>query len=275
MPRLSIGDCALYVEEHGDGFPLLFISGLGGLSAYWQEQVPHFSKDFRVVLHDHRGVGQSDKPLIAYTVDQMATDVVALMDRLEIERAHLVGHSTGGAIAQTVAILHPKRVAALVISASWPKPDAYFRREFTLRRDILTGLGPTVYAQSGTLGNFPPHWIAANNEALRLQEAQTVANFPPIEIMTSRIDALLAFDRSAELERIRAPTLVMGAADDIITPAYLSEALARAIPGAELKMFPGGGHCFSKIVPRDFNNAVHPFLKANTPAGHSAAVPQE
>jgi aminoacrylate hydrolase len=266
MPRLSIGDCNLYVEDHGDGFPLLFISGLSGFASYWQEQVPHFSRDFRVVLHDQRGVGQSDKSQIAYTVDQMAADVVALMDRLEIERAHLVGHSTGGAIAQTVAIKHPKRVAALVVSASWPKPDAFFRREFTLRRDILTGLGPTAYVQAASLGMYPPNWIAANNEALRLLEAQWVANFPPLDVMVSRIDAILAFDRLADLGTIRTPTLVMGAADDIVTPAYFSEALARAIPGAELKLFPSGGHSFSKIVPRVFNNAVYPFLRANTPA---------
>ncbi len=265
MPHVSISDCNLYVEQHGNGYPVLFVSGLSGLSSYWAEQVPVFAKEFTVVLHDHRGTGKSDHTEMAYTVDRMAADVVELMDRLEIPRAHIVGHSTGGAIAQTLAIEHPERVAAMVVAASWPKPDAFFRRLFMLRREILTQLGQAAYAQAGNLALYPPRYVADNNEALRLQEAQSVATMAPVSVMASRIDAIMAFDRSAELGRIKAPTLIVGAADDQTTPAYFSEALARAIPKAELKMFPSGGHCFSKLLARDFNNAVQPFLRANTP----------
>jgi len=265
MPRMSIGDCSLYVERHGDGFPVLLISGLGGHAAYWQAQVPAFSREFGLVLHDHRGVGQSDHDKISYTVDKMAADVVALMDTLEIPKAHIVGHSTGGAIAQILAIDHPKRVAALVIAASWPKPDAYFRREFMLRKEILAGLGSTAYVQQASLMLYPPAWVAEHNEALRGYEAQMIASFPPTEIMLSRIDALMAFDRTKDLGRIKAPTLIVGAADDLVVPAYHSEALARAIPDAELKMFAAGGHAFTQVKPRDFNQAVLPFLQAHTP----------
>jgi aminoacrylate hydrolase len=99
MPRISIGDCHLYYERYGAGFPVLFISGLSGHAAYWRDQVPSFAKTFEVVLHDHRGIGQSDHSRIAYTVERMAADVVQLMDALGIAKAHVVGHSTGGAIA--------------------------------------------------------------------------------------------------------------------------------------------------------------------------------
>jgi aminoacrylate hydrolase len=265
MPRMSIGDCSLYVERHGEGFPVFLISGLSGQASYWQSQIPAFSREFGLVLHDHRGVGQSDHVKMSYTVDKMAADVVALMDALEIEKAHIVGHSTGGAIAQVLAIEHPKRVEALVITASWPKPDAYFRREFMLRKEILAGLGPTAYVQQASLMLYPAAWVAEHNEALRGMEAQQIANFPPTEIMLSRIDALMAFDRTRDLGRIKAPTLVVGAADDQVTPAYHSEALARAIPDAELKLFAAGGHAFTQVMPRDFNQAVLPFLEAHTP----------
>src|SRR5579863_979547 len=116
MPRISIGDCHVYYERQGAGFPVLFISGLGGQASYWRDQVPAFAKAFDVVLHDHRGVGQSDHSRIAYTVERMAADVIALMDALGIDRAHVVGHSTGGAIAQVLAIQHPARLASVVIS---------------------------------------------------------------------------------------------------------------------------------------------------------------
>lgn len=266
MPRISIGDCQLYYERHGAGFPVLFVTGLSGYAAFWREQVPAFSKDFEVVVHDHRGVGQSDHSRVSYTVERLAADVVGLMDALGIKQAHVVGHSTGGAIAQVLAIEHPQRLASVVISASWTKADAYFRRLFNLRKEILARLGPAAYLQTNTLFLYPPFYIAQNNEKLRQLEAQNLSTFSAPEIIASRIDAILAFDRTAELARIKTPTLIVGAQDDAITPLYFSEELARSIPGAEVKIFPQGGHCFTQVMQREFNNAVLPFLKAHTPA---------
>jgi aminoacrylate hydrolase len=267
MPRIAIGDCQLYYERHGAGFPVLFVSGLGGYAAFWREQIPVFAKRFEVIVHDHRGIGQSDHSRISYTVDRMAADVIELMDALGIERAHVVGHSTGGAIAQTLAIEHPRRLASIVVASSWTKSDAYFRRLFGLRKDILERLGPAAYVQSGTLFLYPSWWIAEHNEALRQFEAQSLAGCSAPEIIASRIDAILAFDRTADLHRIRTPTLVVGCEDDLMTPPYFSEALARLIPGSEVKMFPRGGHSFTQVAARDFNTAVLPFLAAHSPAG--------
>src|SRR5215472_8035300 len=151
MPRISIGDCSLYYERHGMGFPVLFVSGLGGFASFWQDQVAAFAKRFEVVTFDHRGFGQSDPSRIGYTVERMAVDMVALMDALQIKRAHVVGHSTGGAIAQALAIDYSSRLASVVLSATWTKADAYFRRLFTFRKEVLLRLGPSTYLQSATL----------------------------------------------------------------------------------------------------------------------------
>ena len=266
MPRISINDGSLYYERHGAGFPVLMISGLGGLASFWQEQVGAFSRRYEVITHDSRGVGESDPIRGGYTVDRMAGDVIALMDRLEIERAHLMGHSTGGAIAQALAVEHPDRVASIVLSATWTKPDAYFRRMYALRKEVLQRLGPSSYVQATTLFLYPSWWIAKNNEKLRQLEAQNLAHFPPLDIAMSRIDAILAFDRTQSLSRIKTPTLVVGAEDDIVTPAYFSEELARLIRGAEVKIFPRGGHWFPHVLAREFNQAVLRFLIAHTPA---------
>jgi len=265
MPRIVIGDGALYYERQGVGFPVLFISGLSGFASFWQDQVAAFARKFDVVTHDHRGIGQSDVTRSGFTVDRMAADVVGLMDALEIERAHIVGHSTGGAIAQILAIEHPKRLASVVLSATWTKPDAYFRRMFGLRKDILLRLGPSAYVQANTLYLYPSWWVARNNERLRQLEAQNLAVFPPTEVAASRIDAILAFDRTERLGQIKTPTLVVGAEDDLVTPAYFSEELARLIPGAEIKIFPRGGHAFTQVRAREFNQAVLPFLASHTP----------
>ena len=265
MPRIVTGEGALYYERQGVGFPVLFVTGLSGFASFWHEQVAAFSRKFDVITHDHRGIGQSDPTLSGFTVDRMAADVIGLMDALEIERAHIVGHSTGGAIAQILAIEHPKRLASVVLSASWTKPDAYFRRLFNFRKDILLRLGPSAYVQANTLYLYPSWWVARNNERLRQAEAQHLAVFPPTEVAASRIDAILAFDRTEQLGRIKTPTLVVGAEDDLVTPAYFSEELARLIPGAEIKIFPRGGHGFTQVRPREFNQAVLPFLASHTP----------
>ena len=118
MPRISIGDCALFYERQGVGYPVLFVSGLGGVASFWQDQVAVFAKRFEVVTFDHRGFGESDPSRLGYTVERMATDVIGLMEALGIRRGHIVGHSTGGAVAQTIAIEHPTRVGSVVLSAT-------------------------------------------------------------------------------------------------------------------------------------------------------------
>ncbi|MBO0739663.1 MAG: hypothetical protein J2P48_24505, partial [Alphaproteobacteria bacterium] len=133
-------------------------------------------------------------------------------------------------------------------------------------KEILQRLGPSVYLQASTLMLYPSWWVARNNERLRHEEAQNLAAFAPAEIVASRIDAMLAFDRSGDLDRIKTPALVIGAEDDIVTPSYFAEELARLIPGAEVKLFPRGGHFLTQIRAREFNNAVLPFLISHTPA---------
>ena len=266
MPRISIGDCELYYEREGAGFPVLFITGLAGYASFWRDQVPSFARSYDTISYDHRGVGQSEQRCASNVIERLAADVIGLLDALGIAKAHVVGHSAGAAVAQVLAIEHPQRFASVVIVAGWTKPDAYFRRFFGLRKELLSRLGASSYIQANTLFLYPPAYIASNNEKLRQIEAQALAHSPSAETIASRIDAIMAFDRTADLGRIRTPTLVLGAQDDVITPAYFSEDLARRIPGAEAKFFPQGGHDFPQVVPREFNQAVLPFLQAHTPA---------
>ena len=118
MPKVDIGDAEIYYEEAGTGDPIMFVPGLGGGAAVWSRQIPAFSETYRTIAHDHRGCGQSTYSMIDYSVDQMAADAIRLMDALEIERAHWVGHSTGGAMGQIVAQDYPERLASLVLSAT-------------------------------------------------------------------------------------------------------------------------------------------------------------
>ena len=94
MPLISIGDCSLYYERRGIGFPVLFVSGLAGVASFWHEQVPAFARRFEVVTFDHRGIGQSDQARMGWTVERMAADVLGLMDALDIKRAHIAPRAT-------------------------------------------------------------------------------------------------------------------------------------------------------------------------------------
>jgi aminoacrylate hydrolase len=262
MPKAAVDGIDIYYEVYGDGPPLLLVPGLGGTGNYWRPQIEAFSKSFKVIVHDHRGTGESTRSDIDYSVDQMTRDLVGLMDAIGIERAHLVGHSTGGAIGQTMAIEHPDRLGDLVLYATWTKSDPFMRRVFDVRKTLLRDSGVEAYIKATPVFLFPDWWINQNPEAFAAADRDLVAGFPTAKIAASRCDAVVNFDRVAQLGQIRARTLVVCAGDDFLTPAYFSRALAERIPRAELKILPRGGHCVSQTVPGDFNRAVLAFLGA-------------
>ena len=263
MPTVSIGDADIHYEDAGQGAPLMLVTGLNGVGSFWVKQVPALSRDFRVITHDHRGTGKSSHSRITYSVDQMANDTLRLMDRLGVERAHFVGHSTGGAIGQTIAQDHPERLASLVLSATWAGRDPYFRRLFEMRKEILLASGVEAYLRSSILVLAPPAWISANDAAITTLQRQQAAEAAPSEVMASRIDAIVAFDRRVKLGTIRTPTLVIVAADDMVTPRFYSDELAERIPGAKLVVLEGGGHFAPQLNVDPYNDAVGAFLRAH------------
>ena len=151
MPKLSVQGGEIYYEVHGAGPPLLLVSGLGGLASYWRPQLPALTDRFQVIVHDHRGTGASARSDIRYSVDQMTTDVLGLMDGLGIPSAHVVGHSTGGAIGQTIALKHGRRLKSLVLFATWCRRDPFFERSFAVRKEILAKSGPEGYVHASNL----------------------------------------------------------------------------------------------------------------------------
>jgi len=261
MPTVSIGDADIYYEEAGQGPPLLLVPGLSGQGSFWAKQVPDLARDFRVIVHDHRGAGQSTHSRIAYSVEQMAADVLRLMDALGLARAHFAGHSTGGAIGQVLATDHPSRLESLVLSATWAGPDPYFRRLFEGRKQMLLTQGIEAYLRASVLVLAPPRWVSDNDAALAEQHQQAAAASAPVEVLASRIDAIVRHDRRARLGEIRVPTLVIVARDDMVTPAFYSDELASRIPGAKHVVLEDGGHFVPVVRPAPYNAAVGAFLR--------------
>jgi aminoacrylate hydrolase len=260
MPKVKVADGEISYEESGEGEPLIFVSGLNGVARYWQPQIPVFSKRFRVIAYDQRGTGGSDRLQREFSLDQMASELAALMDALYVPSAHIVGLSTGGAIGQTLAIVEPRRVSRLVMCSTWTHCDPWFRRLFEARRLMYRTAGTELHQMFHPLWLYPPDYVNTHDTEIDEERKRTVAASPPVEISIGRIDALLKFDRRCDLGRIAAPTLVIASADDYITPSYYAKALASAIPGAKLEILPGGGHSISKTRAETFNSLVMDFL---------------
>ena len=259
MPKVAVAGGEIHYEEAGRGEPLILVSGLGGTGSYWRPQLPAFSSRFRVITYDHRGTGASDRLQRAFSIDQMTRELAGLMDALKIDRAHIVGWSTGGAIGQTLAIEQPQRATRLVVCSTWTHCDPWFRRLFEARREVLLKGGAELYAEFFPLWVYPPDYVNAHDAAIT-EEVRRAVNAAPAEVMIGRIDALLAFDRRAGLARIKTPTLVVASENDYVIPSYHAEALARAIPGAKLAMIRGGGHANTATRPEEFNRLVLDFL---------------
>ena len=264
MPQVAIADGEIHYEITGDGHPLILVSGLSGVGRYWQPQIAEFSARFKVVSYDQRGTGASDHQQREFSIDQMARELLALMDALKIERAHIVGLSTGGAIGQTLAIEYPERVARLVLCSTWTHCDPWFRRLFEARRRMYELCGPELHTMFHPLFLYPPDYVNAHDAEITDEQQRAPAKSAPVEASIGRIDALLGFDRRAGHARIKAPTLIIAGANDYITPTYYADALARAIPQSRLVVFDGGGHSLSKTRAADFNRAVLDFLDAKS-----------
>ncbi|MEE8470206.1 MAG: alpha/beta hydrolase [Dehalococcoidia bacterium] len=118
MPTARIGDINVYYETYGEGQPLLLIAGLGADLTGWILQIPEFSRKYRVIVFDSRGSGRTDAPDMPYSIEMLADDTAGLLDALGVEKAHILGLSMGGCIAQELALKYPQRVKGLILAAT-------------------------------------------------------------------------------------------------------------------------------------------------------------
>ncbi len=267
--RSKFGPAEIGTAIQGEGPTVLLVAGLGGRGSFWNRQVQALSRHFRVITHDHRGCGVSSRSRVVYSAEQMAEDVIALMDALGIERAHVVGHSTGGAIGQFLALHHPQRLDRLVISASWAGPTELFLETFRLRRQVLLTQGPQAYYFLGSLLASPAEALRPAFTSLDQHLGDRLADFPGLEIELSRIAAVMSHDLRSHLHRIRTPSLVIGAEDDQLTPPGMQREVAELIPGARLQILPRGGHFYPVNSADAFNRLVLDFLGDTAAAVHS------
>ena len=252
----------LYWEEHGpaDAAPVILSPGLGGSAAYWTPNLAELASNHRVILYDHRGTGRSDRALaFNVTVEDMADDVLALMDVLGLDSITLVGHAAGGAIGLALALRAPERLDRLVVVNGWSKADPHFLRCFETRLALLRDSGVRAFLHAQPIFLYPARWISQNNARLATEEMQQLEHFQGVANVESRIAALAAFDVDDRLGEIRTPTLLIAAEDDMLVPASCSERLAEGLPDATLAAMTGG-HACNVTEPIYFNHILREWL---------------
>jgi 3-oxoadipate enol-lactonase len=244
------------------GTPVLLIQGLGMNARGWALQRGAFGRRHRCVATDNRGTGHSDAPPGPYDLVRMATDAVEVLDGAGIERAHVVGASMGGVIAQIIGVLHPERVQSLVLACT-------ACRHHTWRRELLAEWGELV-TKNGmqALTDDGMRWLIGPRLQRRFGVfvnvlARVLVQTKPAAF-AAQVDAILAMsdDMRDELHTIKAPTLVITGSQDTLTPLGDAEELAELISGSRLYVLRGAAHGLMAEAPNAFNDAVLRFIDA-------------
>jgi len=265
MPFVEVNNIKLYYEDHGEGLPLILISGFGSDHAAWNAILPYLPQRYRVILFDNRGAGRSSAPDEFFDTKIMADDVAALMDHLQIEQACFCGHSMGTAVLLSFALKYPKRIKKMVLCHAFPKINTLSKMVFdivnrmivsNIRADILSDFFiPWSYANA-TLSNLDnhPEVIERNNYFKTAEYPQTLTGF------NGQLRALLFFDVSSEVSKIAVPTLLIAGDQDILTPLTDSQYLVEHIPQAVLEVIQDVAHMCIIENPKASSEIINNFL---------------
>jgi pimeloyl-ACP methyl ester carboxylesterase len=261
MPEAPIRDIITYYETAGSGDPLILVMGLGGDMQAWALQVPALAKHFRVITFDNRGSGRTSSPDRPCSIAGMADDLAALMDRLGIAKAHILGFSMGGYIAQEFALKYPARVDKLILLATAAHIDGYGKnivkswinvrrsnmsREQVVRLTATWLYGPELFDDEARFERAVQNSVSnpyAQQDHAFIRQAQ----------------AVLGFDVRGRAAGITHETMVIGCKDDVLVPPRNAEKLAALLPKATLKILPGG-HVGCVEYPNEYNTAFMDFL---------------
>jgi 3-oxoadipate enol-lactonase len=254
----------LYYEEVGSGDPLLLIAGLGANALSWAPLLPALADRFRVIAVDNRGAGRSAAPQGPYTTRQLADDAASLLAHLGVDRAHVVGFSFGGLVAQELALAHPARVErlALVATNARARPGVMGPWLTFFAQAQERGLDPAGFALWLMPWLLSPAFMA-NHELVEAALAGGADPYPaPAHGVAGQVAAALAHDARDRLPQIAAPTLVLVGAEDILTPVADAQELAAGIPQARLQVLDRGAHLAFAEHPEAVADALLAFLAA-------------
>lgn len=268
MPKATVNGIGLYYEIHGRGEPLILTAGMGGDHRSWFPQMRDFARHFTVITFDGRGIGKTDRPSGLYSFGTLAADVIGLLDHLSLDRAHILGESLGGIVAQEVAIGYPQRVRKLILANTSVGRGA----DMQVHPALMKAYGGPEGATEATfdpskvnVGKAMRAMIALsfNSRIYRLGMmlmATLYVKPSAFKGMAEQIQAISAHSTLDRLQLIQSPTLVITGTGDRIVPPAMSDILVGRIPNARLIKVEGGSHALHVEMKRRFNREVLDFL---------------
>ena len=263
MPQARANDITMHYDQQGTGEPLILIPYLAADHACYAFQVPEYAKHFTCISVDLRGTGESDKPKGAYTTEQLADDVAALMQATGIDRAHVSGLSLGGAIGLWLAVKYPDKVASLSLHSSWARSGGHQRTVVESWQDLAKGVGVTEmiiraifpWCLTAELYTERPDYIDSLAAFVRSRPPQSVPDF------IQQSNAVRAHDVEAHLGRVTAPTQITFGRHDQLTSARVADRLKSGIRHSELLPFERCAHAPLYENVAEFNQQTLTFLQ--------------
>lgn len=263
MPMIKLSNVNVYYEIHGTGQPLVLVAGYTCDHEFWLLMHKKLAQHFQVVLFDNRAVGQTKDPDAVFTLETMAEDTVALVDKLDLKRPHILGQSMGGAIAQHIARNYPDKIGKLIIADS----TAQFNTRTLLVTESLLKLRQENVPLDTLIETCMPwffsiDFLAVEGNVALIKELTKNKRYPQsIDDQERQFKALRAFNARPWLHEIKNPTLIMAAAEDIITLPSESQQLASAITNSQFITL-SGGHSSPIEKPDEMSTAIIKFLTA-------------
>ena len=266
MPFASVGKYRIFYVEEGKGFPLVLIHGLAGDHTAWAPQIDAFRRQHRVIAFDNRGAGKSTQIDEPVTTADLAADTLALMDALSVSRAHVVGRSMGGSIAQHIALRAPQRLQSLVMCSSFAKLDPLGVRVLTNMREVLEWRGSWADHARHSVQNF----VSAeffNTQRDRVAQIERLigreTRLPACYVRQNH--ACLEHDTLDDLERVACPTLILAGKKDPICSLTATRWMAERIPAAETVIFEKSSHFFLIEEAEKFQTVLMEWLRRHAP----------
>lgn len=238
----ELSDVRCHFELLGEGEPLVLIAGLGATCRHWDEVLPDLASHFSVIILDNRGIGRSESRRHPQTAADLAVDVVELMDHLQLERAHVLGLSLGGVIAQRLAIDFPERVDRLVLVSCADRFSPYLRQVIGLLGQTLKRMPRETFVRTMEILGNAPQYHDENEHLVEHRVRDKCRNGAPALALARQLRCLLGSEMCPERYRIAAPTLVMSGEHDALIPNCYAREMAAKIPGSRFVIVPGAGH---------------------------------
>jgi 3-oxoadipate enol-lactonase len=247
-----------FTDSGGTGAAVLLVHAIGCDHRMWDGLGTALSTRFRVIRMDVRGHGRSAVTPGPYTLDQLADDARDLLDSLKIDKAHWVGLSMGGMIGQAFALRHPARLRKLVLANTTSTYGKQGPEMWEVRAKAVGEGGMAAVKELAMQRYFTDDFRASSSDIVDRIGSGFLATDPQGYIACC--NAIRDLDFSGDLQRIKAPTLVIAGEKDVGTPVAMSKAIADAIPGAKLAVIPGAAHLSAVENPEAFNKLVENFL---------------